>query len=336
MAQYEEELRSRQLLQQLLAGFATFSVAELERHDLPTEINFAHGSSYFERSLKLFNSLNSIDLTDIPYTKLQSLNSIVTQAHNAFTDIRNFSIAKFPNNPVAQRDSFLNFVRDQYDSWFENISPTIAYFNSIRRNIGGYEKLAKEQLDQIHAIIDSSDTQLKNAINESQNILLQIRTIAQEAGVSQYAVHFKEEADLNQKNAGPWLWASSILAGFTFILGILLYIQYLFYVPILSTSQSIQTAIPKLFIFSLLLTSSVWCGKTYRAYRHNAVVNRHRQHALSTFQAFAQAAIDPATKDAVLLQATQCIFSQQPTGFIQIEPESTSLPISEMMKAINK
>ena len=103
----------------------------------------------------------------------------------------------------------------------------------------------------------------------------------------------------------------------------------------LTPSQSVQMAIPKLFVFSVLL-ATVWCGKTYRAYRHNAVVNRHRQNALATFQTFAKAAVDQATKDAVLLQATQCIFSQQPTGYIQTEPEPTALPISEMMRAVNK
>jgi len=103
-----------------------------------------------------------------------------------------------------------------------------------------------------------------------------------------------------------------------------------------SRSTTSPAPIPKIFIFSILLSAAVWCGKTYRAYRHNAVVNRHRQNALATFEAFAKAASDVETKNAVLLQATQCIFSPQQTGYVSGEPESALPPVLEIVRNLGK
>jgi hypothetical protein len=80
----------------------------------------------------------------------------------------------------------------------------------------------------------------------------------------------------------------------------------------------------------------IWTGRIYRAYKHNAVVNRHRANALATFEAFAKAASDMETKNAVLLQATQCIFAPQQTGYVSGEPETTMPPVLEIVRNLGK
>jgi hypothetical protein len=103
-----------------------------------------------------------------------------------------------------------------------------------------------------------------------------------------------------------------------------------------SSPKQRSVAIPKVFVFTVLLSATVWSGKVYRAYRHNAVVNRHRQNALATFQAFAKAANDDTTKNAVLLQGTQCIFSPQQTGYIQSEADSPAPTLFEIIRGAGK
>ena len=76
-------------------------------------------------------------------------------------------------------------------------------------------------------------------------------------------------------------------------------------------------------------------AKIYRAYRHNCTINTHRQNALMTFEMFTNAAKDEQTKNAVLLQATQSIFSPQPTGYLSGDSEQGSNPqILEIIKNI--
>jgi hypothetical protein len=73
----------------------------------------------------------------------------------------------------------------------------------------------------------------------------------------------------------------------------------------------------------------------YRSQWHNHVVNKHRQNALSTFETFVKAASDEQTKNAVLIQATQCIFSQQPTGFVAHDSDGAPSPqILEIVRGV--
>ena len=90
-------------------------------------------------------------------------------------------------------------------------------------------------------------------------------------------------------------------------------------------------------IFSILSYIVVWSGKIYKAHKHNYVVNRHRQNALSSFETFIKATSDDATKNAVLIQATQSIFVPQHTGYIGYESDILSSPqILEIIKDVTR
>ena len=58
-----------------------------------------------------------------------------------------------------------------------------------------------------------------------------------------------------------------------------------------------------------------FCAKNYMAYRHNAVVNRHRENALETYLAVANAVKDQKHRDTMLAYAAQCIYVPQDSGF---------------------
>jgi hypothetical protein len=93
--------------------------------------------------------------------------------------------------------------------------------------------------------------------------------------------------------------------------------------------------VAKLIVLSILLSAAIWTGKIYKAHRHNFIINRHRRNALSTFQTFAGGASDTQTKNAVLLQATTCIFGPQNTGYISQDKESEGSPqILEIIRGV--
>ena len=89
----------------------------------------------------------------------------------------------------------------------------------------------------------------------------------------------------------------------------------------LTVSEEIEYAGSRLIVFSVLFYALTACVRTYRATRHNVVVNRHRQNALGTFQAFVKAASDDQTKDAVLIKATEAVFAPEPSGYLVKESE---------------
>jgi len=68
---------------------------------------------------------------------------------------------------------------------------------------------------------------------------------------------------------------------------------------------------------------------------HNMIVNRHRQTALTTFQTFVDSTVDAGTRNSVLVQSTQAIFSPQPSGFLKTETEMPQVnQVTEIVRSI--
>ena len=57
------------------------------------------------------------------------------------------------------------------------------------------------------------------------------------------------------------------------------------------------------------------CARNFLSHKHNAIVNKHRQNALLTFNALVDAAKSEDRRDVVLTYAASCIFSPQDTGY---------------------
>ena len=88
-----------------------------------------------------------------------------------------------------------------------------------------------------------------------------------------------------------------------------------------------------LIVFCLIF-ALIWAAKNYGATRHNYVVNKHHNNALGSFQAFATSAADAQTKSAVLIQATQSIFTPRASGYVKSDGEnSPSSPIVEILRS---
>jgi type III secretory pathway component EscS len=322
----------------MLIELAAIKAADLVRaNELGPVLNFESGLTFFSRTLRLFHALNEANLDDISYQKLVQVRDRGNEALSVFNNIKGFSLTKYPSNPIQMRDQFINQVRDQYDSNFETVAPIVAFTVRKGTDFEKLEEQAKAALKRIDVASESHETALKEARNNAEQLVEEVRRIAAESGVAMHAIHFKDESDRHEASAKSWLKATIWLAVGTIVAAIVLLIVYFKNLITLAPAQSLQVVISKIIIFSVLLSATLWAGKTYRAHRHNAVVNRHRQNALATFQAFAKAASDDQTKNAVLLQATQCIFSAQPTGYITGESDAAGIPqVLEIVRDLGK
>ncbi len=335
MATIEQEEQERQRLTSILAGLKEIKAEDLVREDvLGRDLSFAPGVPYFRRMLRLFSDLTESNLDTVPYQNLQSLANIAEQARTLFKNIKDFSLSQYSSNPASSRDSLINQVRDSYDSFFQSVAPIIAY--SVRKGTD-FEKLerdARESVTRLNSVVADQETSRRAMLGEMEGTLEKVRRAAQEVGVAQHAIHFKDEAEQSSKSARNWLIVTAVLGALTLLFGVL-GVSLILYVPDAFTPpQSIQLAIAKIILFSFLLSATLWAARIYRAARHNYVVNKHRQNALSTFETFAKAASDDATKSAVLLQATNCIFSPQQTGYIAQETEPGGFP--QILEIIRK
>lgn len=325
MASLQQDNEVRSQLQGALEELAGITASALARQDLGPDLSFESGVIFFSRTLRLFHGLHEADLQDLPFQKMSDLLTAAKRVRVQLRQIQEFSLQKYSSNPLAVRDQFINEVRDSYDDIFNTLAPIIAFTVRKGTDFERLEEQARVTLKRIDASAAEHEKALKVARSDADQLVKEVRQIAQEAGVSQQAFYFKQEADQHEASAKPWLKATVWLAGSTVVVGVLL-ILFFSAVTNLTPTQNLQLAISKIVVILVLLSATFWAGRTYRAHRHNAVINRHRQNALTTFQTFAKAASDEPTKNAVLLQATQCIFSPQQTGYVQGESEVGTFP----------
>ena len=75
--------------------------------------------------------------------------------------------------------------------------------------------------------------------------------------------------------------------------------------------------------------------KNCKSSKHNQILNKHRENALASFQAFIEVpTANKETKNAVLLEATRRIFGAQQTGYVVTENDDSPNKIIEIIKTI--
>lgn len=236
-------------------------------------------------------------------------------------------------NPTEVHDRLIANFQTAVPVFIEKMTPVLAYAAAGQENSSNdvHAKAAQEQIARIAEVAKTANASMK----ELEGILAAAREAAGKVGVSEHAKHFAEEANQHGTDSGRWL-AATVLAGvLTFVLTVLNYLKLAETDATLGQFAQVQIIVAKLLLFSVLLTTTIWCGRNYRAARHNLVVNRHRQNALSSFQTFAEATSDAQTKNAVLLQATQSIFAPQSSGYVSGEGETAPSPqIIELIRSV--
>jgi hypothetical protein len=193
---------------------------------------------------------------------------------------------------------------------------------------------APELLDA-EALIRLASEQAQETLREIQDVAAKAKEAASITGVAQHASYFKEEADGYKRSSSKWLAWTVILA-----VAAAGYSLWSFrFAPIHAVEGSaswwphVTYLTSRLIVLSVIFFGMGWSARNYRAHKHNEIVNRHRQNALRTFETFAVAASDPATKDAVLIAATKSIFEAQSSGYLAGEPEKVpSGTVIEVLK----
>lgn len=153
---------------------------------------------------------------------------------------------------------------------------------------------------------------------------------AAEAGVLKYAQMFADASKDYGESKTKWM---RVFIGVT-VATLVAAIVWFFAGPVISSETDPATVIQqvsgKLIVFAILSYGIVWTSRNYRAAAHNEVVNDYRSNALKSFESFVEASSSTDTRDAVLIQATQCIFSHRPSGFGQDNDAPISSPLLEL------
>lgn len=325
----------------------------------------------FERIVPIFSAIASgasrlakLDLENIPFGVLGALLNSFQQIDSILSQIISFSPVNHGNATQA-REAFIQQLEDQWNAIYASVQTVLSSNTEdlAKREIESLVVQVRTSVQMASEAADSIKTKQAELSKDLEKFLEQkkvefeiestkkftninaaldsVRNAAAEAGVSQNSIYFSQEASEHLSAARKWLVATVVVA-------ILLVAFGLWGTKLLAwagTSEPLDTAafIVQLrffiqkglvvfgLIFALILTT-----RNYSSARHNYVVNKHRNNALSSFQAFASSASDEQTKNAVLMQATQSIFAPQPSGYIKVDGENTAQSsIIEILRTVS-
>ena len=241
------------------------------------------------------------------------------------------------SNPQGTRDSIIQQLVDSYDPTFQTLHPYIAY--SLHRS-ADFQRLDADARATMQSISDRAakiESQLQEHEKEAQRVLMEIRSVAAEEGVTQQSTHFRAEADRHEKEAETWRTRTTNLA---IALGIYAALSIFFhkmpFLAPLSSYETVQLAVSKVLVFSVLAYMLFLSARNFLNHKHNAIVNRHRQNALMTHRALIEGASDHGIREAIMVQAAACIFSPQNTGYTGAASTSESSSPKSVVELLSK
>jgi hypothetical protein len=245
--------------------------------------------------------------------------------------VRDFDLNQ--NTPLDVCKGIVTGVVNAYDNVMNPLLLPLAFTATQATDYAQIEREAKGCHATIEAEAAKLTTFIESCQKQAEAALAAVKAQAAEAGVATNAHIFAANAKKHGDDAKEWLKATVGAASVTLLTAIAAVITVFVYQPT-TTPQVIQYVVAKVILLSTLSFAILWCGKNYKAHKHNETLNQHRANALMTFRAFVEGASDPAVKDAILLHAAQAAFSPRPTAYDS--PEKDTTPINPVVEILGK
>ena len=286
----------------------------------------------------------------MPKDSIQQIRDYLQQLLNKFQEIHAFNPqnSSEAQNFREEHKTILQEIVSFCDEVRQQLGPAIAYLKSkeaeqLKTQVtatvadtvtDAVEKLnAETNRSQKHS--DQAEQNEAERQEEFDQLKVQLQNLQAEKPISQYRKIFDEQSKEHQQAARRWLILTGLLivgfGGVFFWLFNVLKLEGTAWVAVL---QNIFTKGFLLSLIYLVLNRSI---KNYTAHKHLEVINRHRQNALETFDAFVSAAEgNRETRDAVLLAATNAIFDANQSGYLstKIRGSESASPIPQVIKAV--
>lgn len=280
-------------------------------------------------------NLSREELINLPNGHLDNVKSYLPQLYEIAQKIDDFDISG--ENPTERHADLLKEVYDFCNEVKDSLSQTITYLKSSQ--IEQLEDRIKTTLsaaeERVNTAISSETERLQKIGDEGhQNeekrqesfdqIYVQLQNQLAEKPISQYKEIFANQAKKHRYVAWGWLVVTGILAGgFAIIFWELLTDIGTVANQINQLSTILSNLFVRGFYISLIFLLLNRTIKNYTAEKHLDIINTHRQNALETFEAFADASGTGDTREQVLLAATKTIFDANQTGYLSPKTSSS-------------
>lgn len=286
------------------------------------------------------------DLVNSAHAEVQNVRHYLPQFYEIAQKIRDFDINV--ENPRETHANLLKEISDFCGSVKSPLSQTIAYLKSkqveqfesqINATVADAEKNFSAEVNRAKEINNAAEAKEADRQKEFNRLKLELENQLAKKSISSYEKVFADQGDDHQQGARLWLITTGAL---TLVFGLIFWLLIKDLVPadlVPKESQVpmiLQNLFTKGFFLSLIYLLLHRSIKNYTAEKHLETVNRHRQNALATFEAFTEAAGENReTRDAVLLAATDAIFDANQSGYLSVKTSRSDSagPIQQVVRA---
>jgi len=288
------------------------------------EVNTAKND--FKRSLELLKTGFDTErnrLSQIPAELEQSTNEKLQSALQEQAKAFKTNHDRFKKQ-IGEMEELLNDRLKQATAHQE------AFLKAERERITGQvAQLESSTTNQLQKALQTTKAEIQDDQKRMKSLVAEIEELAKVGAITKQSEHFKQLADNYRKASIGWFVGAFLSGG-----GLYWYVFSLHIEPANGTNIALVSALmPRLITVTILSTALIFCLRNFAAMMHNTVVNRHRQTALTTFQVFVNGTTDLGTKNAVLVQSTQAIFTPQPSGYLKTDAEMPQISqITEIVR----
>ena len=272
--------------------------------------NFEDLKPHMERIFKMTEDLSSLPVELIEEHSLSDLNTFLDDVVDIFQRIDGFSTSDMVNN----RDAVAGALRSYEASILVHYRAEVPWIATYSGKAEHWLSAARDEHKRTKQVREEAERQLE-AAKDAANIA---RESAGEAGATEFTGAFRELAGKANTSAGKWLKATAWAFGFALSATVIFVVLHACGIPPSPTTgaESIIYLGWRVGLVGLLVGGAAWCGRHYRAHRHNHEVNQHRAACLENMKAFQRAAEDQGVKDLVVLEFSKAATQGMPTGFI--------------------
>ena len=324
-----------QQLQEQLETVNQYRESDLINRDTWGSISFACAEQDIKTALTIAADLLLMPLNHLTDQAAQDIIAHVPRVAQQLDQIDKFKLEGAP--PEQRRNEIASRLTSALAGLHTVSSQWIPYLAYKRGDFSERIRQFEEVVETAKGHLDDADAYVKNKRDEVEKVVEATREASASAGVGAFTNEFSREADELAGASKNWLWIVGSLGSLTLTSAIVS-----FFWPSLpddaSSWMTLRHVVAKVSVIVALFTGTIWCGRIYRALRHQRSINKHRALSLKTFQAFVEATDDPTTRDAVLMAATKSIFSNVPTGFVddRAASQDASISVMEVGKSVGK
>lgn len=315
----------------LAAAITQDSIDQLVSNPKWGTLNFEGARENLKLIFSLAGHLQSLPVEIVPDGPVTNFIQSLEQSSESIKLMREFSL-EGSGNPTQSRDNIVARLKENAEQLLNVTQGWIAFLayqkGDVQRNIEALNATVGQAKD----IIAKAQTYANTSKQELDGIISAAREASASVGVAHFTSDFAGQAEALDRDAGTWLKWTAALAVATMVGAVL---SFLLPIPSgASNAVVIQFMTSKLVLLGVLFGATAWCGRIYRALKHQAAVNSHRANSLKSFQAFVKATADEGTRNAVLLETTRSIFAIASSGYLEGNdgPGDTGSKVLEIVK----